>query len=126
MFNFFRAAIICDLISIFWQHLQLGMYNFVKVASHQLQEPCQNDEEFFHRLGNEAADHAANRARQRFVHHEALQVNSGDSAQQLSLDDILKFRYALQVARARALQGLEVQSAPLRAESFFCSTDTES
>lgn len=119
--QFFQGCDNFDLISIFWQHLQLGMYNFVKVASHQLQEPCQNDEEFFHRLGNEAADHAANRARQRFVHHEALQVNSGDSAQQLSLDDILKFRYALQVARARALQGLEVQSAPLRADRSFAA-----
>ena len=119
--QFFQGCDNFDLISIFWQHLQLGMYNFVKVASHQLQEPCQNDEEFFHRLGNEAADHAANRARQRFVHHEALQVNSGDSVQQLSLDDILKFRYALQVARARALQGLEVQSAPLRADRSFAA-----
>ena len=119
--EFFQGCDNFDLISIFWQHLQLGMYNFVKVASHQLQETCQSDEEFFHRLGNEAADHAANRARQRFVHHEALQVNSGDSAQQLSLDDILKFRYALQVARARALQGLEVQSAPLRADRSFAA-----
>ena len=56
-----------------------------------------------------------------FVHHEALQVNSCDSAQQLSIDSILEFRYALQVARARALQGIEAQSAPLRADRSFAA-----
>ena len=115
----FQGSVNFDLLSSIWEKLQQGAFNIVKVAAHKLHHAEDNITVEFHKLGNEAADQSAKSAWRKFVYSESLLVDNGDLYETVSYDKILQFRYALQVARAKALQGQQLQDAHLRADRTF-------
>ena len=119
--DFLQGSANFDLFSSCWAHLRQGTFNFVKVAAHSLHEICENDSEAFHKLGNEAADQSAKLARHKFVYSESLYMDSSSGDALPTYDMILQFRYALQVARARGLQGQQAQDVHLRADRSFAA-----
>ena len=107
-----------DLLSQLWNKLQTGDFVFRKVKSHSLNLE-ESSQEIFKKLGNEAADKAANWARHHFEKQcpppAQLERREAMNFAKANLD----YRYHLQVERAKLIAVRQHANKPLCASKDF-------
>ena len=108
-----------DILQKIWIHLQTGRITIKKVKAHDITKTDPPNYETFVKIGNHAADTAAKAALTQLDNTTPMHKNLEEQTTQLTLvEQQMKFRHSMQVARAKCLQQKDVSNHPQTYSSF--------
>ena len=113
-----------DILQKIWKHLQKGKITLAKVKAHDIKMTDPPNYETFVKIGNHAADTAAKAALEHLDNISPMHDNLEEQLKHLTnVEQQMRFRYSIQVARAKCLQQQDISRHPQTYSSFHTKQD---